>query len=72
MTTMKKIMFKKIEIKLYKDGNRWCCMSGKDIQEGISGFGKTKGIAIANYCKETGYDLIQQYAIREQFGFKMV
>lgn len=67
-----KIQFKDKEIKLYRDGNMWCCMSGKDIQEGVAGFGKTKGIAIAKYCDKAGIDLVGQYAIREKFGFKML
>ena len=67
-----KIQFKNKEIKLYKDGDMWCCMCGKDIQEGVAGFGKTKGVAIANYCNNAKFDLVQQYAIREKFGFKMI
>lgn len=69
---MKKIKFNNIEVKLYKDGDMWCCMSGINIQEGLSGFGKTKGIAVANYCNEAGIDLVGQYSIREKFGFKML
>lgn len=69
---MKKIEYDDKEIKLYKDGNMWCCMHGENIQRGVAGFGKTKGIAIANYCNSVNLDLIQQYAIREGFGFKML
>lgn len=36
----------------YKDGNSWCVLIGKNIQEGICGFGETPKDAYVNFLKE--------------------
>jgi len=36
-------------MKIYKDGNMWCCMHGENIQEGRCGFGRLKIVAILRY-----------------------
>ena len=38
----------------FKDGNQWCVLLGKDIQEGICGFGDTPVMAIYNFDKMMG------------------
>lgn len=40
-----------IEAELYKDGNKWCCLIGEDIQDGVAGFGDSPADAIQN-CAE--------------------
>ena len=40
-----------LEAELYKDGNRWCCLIGEDIQDGMAGFGDSPADAIQN-CAE--------------------
>ena len=30
-----------LEVKITQDGNKWCALSGKDLQEGTAGFGDT-------------------------------
>lgn len=32
--------------KLFKDGDHWCALLGRDIQEGICGFGKSPASAM--------------------------
>lgn len=34
-------------IKVYPDGNFWCALIGDDLQQGLSGFGKSPEAAIA-------------------------
>lgn len=36
----------------YKDGTSWCVLIGKNIQEGICGFGETQKDAYVNFLKE--------------------
>lgn len=43
--------FKILNPKLYKDGNEWCCLMGSNIQDGISGFGKSPFLAMADFRK---------------------
>ncbi len=38
-------------IKIYKDGNMWCALWGKDIQVGVAGFGKYIEEAIEEFSK---------------------
>ena len=33
-------------IKIYKDGDKWCCMAGKNLQEGFSVFADTEDKAL--------------------------
>lgn len=39
-----------VEGELSKDGSEWCCLIGKNLQEGIVGFGNTPCKAILD-CK---------------------
>ena len=41
----------KNECSVFKDGNQWCYLLGKDIQEGICGFGETKEAAFIDFIK---------------------
>lgn len=43
-----------VEAVLYKDGDKWCCLVGENIQEGCSGFGDTPGAAMQNCAEECG------------------
>jgi len=45
-------LFVLLKPKLYKDGNQWCCLYGKDIQVGLAGFGDTPYKAILNWNSE--------------------
>ena len=38
----------KVEAELYKDGDKWCCLIGENIQNGVCGFSSTIGGAIQN------------------------
>lgn len=49
-------LMKTLGCKLSKDGEQWCCLYGKDLQEGIAGFGKTPAEAISNWYREFGYN----------------
>ena len=35
--------------KLFPDGDMWCALFGENLQEGVSGFGKTPCAAMANF-----------------------
>ncbi len=37
---------------LLKDGSQWCVLYGKDLQEGIAGFGSTPNKAIRDWNKQ--------------------
>ncbi len=37
--------------KVYKDGDKWCCLYGDNIQEGVVGFGDTPNDACAKFDK---------------------
>lgn len=37
------------EAELTKDGNKWCCLIGENLQDGVAGFGDTVAQAI-NDC----------------------
>ena len=42
-------IFKAVGAKLYKDGDKWCCLYGENIQEGICGFGDTPHKAVIEF-----------------------
>lgn len=42
-------LFTMIKPKLYKDGDRWCCLYGNNQMEGIVGFGETPFKAILEW-----------------------
>jgi len=44
-----------IKITVSKDGNVWCAFVGKDLQEGIAGFGDTPKEAIEELCNEKDF-----------------
>jgi hypothetical protein len=35
----------------YPDGNQWCVLWGKDLQEGVAGFGETPILAVYDFNK---------------------
>ncbi len=35
--------------KIFKDGNKWCCLYGENLQEGIAAFGETPMNAIYEF-----------------------
>ena len=37
-------------IKVFKDGNMWCALTGDDLESGIAGFGTTPVDAIRDLC----------------------
>lgn len=43
----------------FKDGNRWCVLLGKNIQDGISGFGETPMQAIRDFNRNFQFETIQ-------------
>jgi len=45
-------LFAILKPKLFKDGNQWCALYGKDLQEGIAGFGDTPRLAIYDFNKQ--------------------
>jgi hypothetical protein len=38
-------------IKLFLDGDSWCCLKGANVQEGIAGFGDTANEAIRSFIR---------------------
>ena len=44
-------LFATLKPKIYKDGDQWCVLLGKDIQVGICGFGDTPYKAILDFNK---------------------
>jgi hypothetical protein len=52
-------MAEEIIAKIHRDGDQWCALIGKDLQEGICGFGGTVADALEelaqsyrNYCED--------------------
>ena len=43
---------KSLEIRPYLDGNKWCVLWGKNIQEGIAGFSDTPMQAVMNFYEK--------------------
>lgn len=41
-------LMKELSVVPFKDGDQWYALYGKDLQEGISGFGKTPFVAMAD------------------------
>jgi len=37
--------------RVFKDGNMWCCLYGKEIMEGVCGFGATPELACEQFNK---------------------
>lgn len=44
-------LFQMLKPKLYKDGDKWCCLYGDNIQVGICGFGDTPYASILEFNK---------------------
>lgn len=38
-------------IKIMPDGDMWCVLFGKDLQEGVAGFGKSPDLAMRDFDK---------------------
>lgn len=52
LTELDKLSFEIIAAfkpKIYKDGNKWCCLYGENIQEGVAGFGVNPMNAVYNF-----------------------
>lgn len=45
-------LIKELAIVPFKDGNQWCVLYGEDLQVGISGFGKTPFLAMADFREQ--------------------
>ncbi len=45
-----------LNIRVFKDGDTWCALRGKDLQEGVGGFGSTVFNAIHNLAKNIKYN----------------
>ena len=41
-----------LDVKLYPDGDQWCCLHGKNLQVGIAGFGSTPQAACTAFDVE--------------------
>lgn len=52
MTEQEYQLFAMLKPSLKKDGNQWCVLFGKDLQEGIAGFGDTPYLAILDWNKQ--------------------
>lgn len=52
-------LFSILKPTLTVDGNQWCCLYGKDLQDGIAGFGDSPYLAILDWNKEW-HNKIQQ------------
>lgn len=50
----------------YEDGNQWCILLGKDIQEGICGFGDTRPQAFIEFLSELINEVATQRAPQEE------
>lgn len=44
-------LFSMIRPTLTKDGDKWCCLYGENIMEGIAGFGETPYLSILDFNK---------------------
>lgn len=44
-----------IEADLYKDGADWCCLVGKNIQDGVAGFGDRPDKAVSDLQQNIGF-----------------
>lgn len=50
------------EIRIFRDGDRWCALCGPDLQEGESGFGDTPRAALADLLGQPeGSDVPEAY-----------
>lgn len=38
--------------RVFKDGDRWCCLKGENLTEGVAGFGDTPDKATREFDKE--------------------
>lgn len=47
-----------LRARIFKDGNKWCCLYGEDLQVGISGFGDTPERAVEDF--ETHFTMAKQ------------
>lgn len=45
------IIVESLKPKIMLDGNKWCCLYGDNLQEGIAGFGETPIDAILDFNK---------------------
>ncbi len=52
MQTLKELdLIEKLNPKFSRDGNQFCFLYGKDLQEGIAGFGDTVAEAVSDFYK---------------------
>lgn len=38
-----------VDVVITKDGNKWCCLAGENLQVGIAGFGNTAQNAVQEF-----------------------
>lgn len=50
--------------KVYPDGNMWCALYGKNIQEGVAGFGDTPSAAMYDFDKNFNRQKLRQGGVR--------
>lgn len=40
-----------LRAKVFPDGDQWCCLYGKNLQDGVCGFGETPHLAVIDFDK---------------------
>ena len=45
------ILVEALKPKIMQDGDKWCCLYGDNLQEGVAGFGDTPNEAILDFNK---------------------
>lgn len=57
--------FSTLKPRLTKDGDSWCALLGENLQEGVTGFGKTPALALLAFevamCKPEGTFINENY-----------
>lgn len=46
------MLVQRLNCRIYKDGNSWCCLYGENIQDGICGWGHNPYEAALDFRKE--------------------
>ena len=46
-----------LNVRVFKDGNKWCALHGEDLQEGTAGFGCTPQDALRHLADNLELDL---------------
>ena len=51
------MLFSLLKPSVYIDGNKWCVLYGKNIQDGVAGFGDSPYLAVIDFNKSWGKQL---------------